>query len=106
MTNSTSKMEDLFEFQVLTKILGPLIYQFLKALKDELKSNAAYIDLNLGGGANGHLGLFLTAIEYALVYTTPYVWYVMPSAPTIDSKTKAHEVVRLCDDFKKRKNII
>lgn len=103
MTNCKSKMGDLFEFQVLAKILGPLNYQVLKILKDELKSNAACIDINLGGGANGHLGLILTAIKYSLVSTTPYVRYTMPTAPSIDSKTKTHESIRMQDDCKEDK---
>ena len=61
MTNHTSRPEDLFEFQVLTKLLGPLNYRVLKLLKDELKSNAACVDSDLGGAANGHLGLILTS---------------------------------------------
>ena len=73
MENSTSRPEDLFELQVLTQILGPLNYRVLKILKDELKSNASCVDSNLGGGANGHLGLILTLLQYTLVSTTPYV---------------------------------
>ena len=63
MTNSTSRPEDLFEFQVLTKILRPLNYRVLKLLKDELKSNAACVNYDLGGAANGHLGLILTPLQ-------------------------------------------
>ena len=106
MTNNTSRMEDLFEFQVLTKILGPLNYRVLKRLKDQIKSNAACIDSDLGGGANGHLGLILTDVEYALVCPlTPYVRHVMPNDPIIDGKTKAHEAIRLRDEFKEAKSL-
>ena len=93
MTNSTSRPEDLFEFQVLTKILGPLNYRVLKLLKDELKSNAAWIDSDLGGAANGHLGLILTPLQYQSVSTTPYVRLTMPDAPIIPSTMAQHAAI-------------
>ena len=48
-----------FEVENLTKITGRPNYQLLKKLKDELMANAASVQSNLGGGANGHLGLVL-----------------------------------------------
>ena len=68
-----TSVEEKFETPVLTKIHGPLNYLGLKTIKDELKTNAASIHSELGGGANGHLGLVLTPLEYAQVSVTPYV---------------------------------
>lgn len=84
-----NKVEELFEFQVLFKILGPLNYQVLKTPKNELKSYAVYIDSNLGGGANEHIRLILMYVEHALVYpTASYIWYVMQSTPIFYCKKK------------------
>ena len=106
MTNSNSKFEFLFEFPVLTKALGALDYQTLKAIKNELKMNTTCIDSDLGGGANGHLGMILTAIEYALVaMNTPYVRHIMPTIPIFADKTPQHEVIRRRDDFKEDKRL-
>ena len=100
MTNNTSRPEDLFEFQVLTKILRPLNYRVLKLLKDELKSNAACVDSDLGGAANGHLGLILTPLQYQSVSTTPYVRLTMPAAPIIPSTMAQHAAIRERDEYK------
>ena len=79
------KPEDLFEFHVLTKIEGPLNHQNLNILKNELKSNAACVDSDLGGGAHGHLGLVETATKYIKVSTIPYVRHIMPVTPVIQT---------------------
>ena len=106
MTNSGSRVEDMFEFPVLTRILGPLNYRVLNAMRDELKSNAASVDSDLGGGANGHLGLVLTAQQYTVVSaTTPYVRHVMPTEPNIPSNMPQHAAIRLRDDFKEAKRV-
>ena len=100
MANS-SKFDFIFEYPTLTKTLGGLSYQTLKIIKNELKTNAAGIDSDLGGGANGHLGLILTDVEYALVATnTPYVRHTMPSTPTFDNKSSQYEAIRRHNDLK------
>ena len=38
-----------------------------------MKANASSVPCDLGGGAHGHLGLVLTAADYALVSATPYI---------------------------------
>ena len=62
-----------FEYPNLTKISGQPNYELLKSIKDELKANAASVASNLGGGANGHLGLVLTDVEYLTVSPTAYI---------------------------------
>ena len=104
ITNSKSKFEFLFEFPVLTKALGALDYQTLKIIKNELQTNAACIDSDLGGGANGHLGMILTALEYALVATnTSYIGHIMPTIPIFANITPQHKVIRHRGNFKEDK---
>ena len=55
MTSSSSKFTFVSEYPDLTKALGPLDFRTLKSIKDELKTNAAYIDSDLGGGHTGTL---------------------------------------------------
>ena len=69
----------MFEYPVLTKITGRPTYSSLKVIKNELKANAGKVQCELGGGGNGHLGLVLSDVEYALV--SPHVPYVRPAHP-------------------------
>ena len=105
MTGSDS-VESKFEYPVLTKILGTLNYPALKTLKNELKANAASIISDLGGGQNGHLGLVLSDVEYAVVCANdPYIRHTQPTAPTFVTATPQHEVIRLRQDFKEEKEL-
>ena len=70
----------IFEYPVLTKITSRPIYSSLKKIKYELKANARKVQCELGGGNNGHLGLLLTDVEYALVSPIPYVRPAHPGA--------------------------
>ena len=63
----------LFPYKSLPKIHGEPTYDDIKTLKDKLRANATKITSELGGGAHGHLGLILTAVEYASVSATPYI---------------------------------
>ena len=65
-------VDTYFEFRVLTKAHGEPTYEKLKAIKNELKSNACSVASDLGGGTHGHLGLVLTAAEYAAISQIPY----------------------------------
>ena len=62
-----------FIYPELTTIPCQPSYELLTKLKDELKSNAASVPSDLGGGGHGHLGRVLTPAEYALVSPVPYV---------------------------------
>ena len=72
MTTKTDYTK-LFEFPTLPKIHGEPTYEKIKELKDKLKTNASKVPSELGGGNLGHLGLVLTAAEYANSSQTPYV---------------------------------
>jgi hypothetical protein len=62
-----------FEFPTLTKIQGIPTYEQLRNIKNEMKSNAASVPCDFGGGAHGHLGLMLTGAEYSNVSHVNYV---------------------------------
>ena len=81
MTLSTAVdyINSVFEYPVLSKITGRPTYSSLKIIKDELKANSGKVQCELGGGNNGHLGLVLSDVEYALV--NPNDPYVRPAHP-------------------------
>ena len=79
LSNTVDYIHSVFEYPVLTKITGRPTYSSLKIIKNELKANAGKVQCELGGGNNGHLGLVLSDIEYALV--NPTVPYVRPAHP-------------------------
>ena len=64
---------------MLTKIHDVPSYEPLRKIKNEMKTNASTVQCDLGGGSNGHLGLVLSAVEYATVSATPYVQPIHPS---------------------------
>ena len=76
--STATAYKDLFEYEELDKIHGEPNYMKLKILHDQLKANAASIPSDLGGGANGHLGLVLTAPQYTYLSLVPFV---RPSHP-------------------------
>ena len=62
--------------------------------------------MDLGGGANGHLGIILDAVEYDKVAVgCPYIRHSMPDIPIFASNTPQHEVARRRDDFKEAKRL-
>ena len=78
-----------FEIPVLTKNSGQPNYALLKIIKDELKSNAASVSSNLGGGGNGHAVLVLTGLEYAALNDMPYIRPVHPGILVIPEGSSA-----------------
>lgn len=62
-----------------TKIVGTPNIDTLRALRTQLKSNAANIQSNLGGGAHGDLGLILSDAAY--VFVAPGFAYIRPDNP-------------------------
>ena len=90
----------LFEVSNPPKIYGEPDYESLKKLKDILKANASRISSELGGGGHGHLGLILTANEYATVSNTPYVRPIHPGPLIIPNGATQHIVNTLRDQNK------
>ena len=93
-------VDTYFEIPTLTKIHGEPTYFQLKELKNELKANATSVTSDLGGGANGHLGLVLTPAEYTTVSATAYNRPVHPGPLVIAPGTAQHEATRLRTDHK------
>ena len=89
-----------FEFPVLSKVSGRPTYESLKKVKDELKTNASTVSSDLGGGANGHLGLVLTDVEYTFVSATPYVKPVHPGQLVIPPGTTNYVATSMKEDHK------
>ena len=96
---------DNFEYPVLTKVCGPLNYDNLKVLIDETGANAASVQSDLGGGANGRLGLVITVLEYIYVNVIPYVRHVNPAALNIPTGTSQHESTQLLLEHKEHQNL-
>ena len=91
-------VDTYFEIPTLTKIHGEPTYFQLKELKNELKSNASSVTTDLGGGANGHLGLVLTPTEYNAVSAIPCNRPTHPGTLNIAAGTALHETTRLRND--------
>ena len=89
-----------FEYPVLTKVHGIPAYESMKIIKNELKANAASVPCDLGGGANGHLGIMLTQPEYANVSAVDYVRPVHPGILCIPHGTTIFETTRLTNEHK------
>ena len=92
----------LFSYKSLPKIHGEPTYDDIKTLKDKLRANAAKITSELGGGAHGHLGLILTAVEYASVSATPYLRPTHPGPLTFPGGVTNHVANLLREQHKKR----
>ena len=67
----------------LSPIIGKPTFESLYQLIVDLQANAQSVHSNLGGGANGHLGLIMTPTQYAIHSTTPYVRPTHPGTLTI-----------------------
>ena len=84
-----------FQYKALTKIHGAPTYETLREMKDQLKANAASVNTNLGGGANGHLGIVLTPTEYRNISDTTYTRPNHPGRAVIPAGTTNHETSRI-----------
>ena len=102
MANSSNiDYTTFFAVKVLPKIHGEPNYVNLKNLRDHLKANASRVTSELGGGAKGHLGLILTALDYTLVSPTPYVRPLHPGPLIIPPGTTQHASTLLRKQHKK-----
>ena len=59
-----------FQHKVLTRVHGKPHFESLKILLDKLKANASSVPSTLGGGKYGHLGLLISATQYATLSVT------------------------------------
>ena len=77
-TANVDYINSVFEYPVLTKVIGKPTYPSLKTIKNELKANAGKVQCELGGSNNGLLGLLLSNTEQALVDPRLYVRPIHP----------------------------
>ena len=83
MTSTADKPINLkeiyFKHAALTRITGNPKYANLQSMYRECKANAQSVPCNLGGGANGHLGLIISANAYNTI--APGTPYIRPTNP-------------------------
>ena len=60
-----------FIYKTPTPVHGTLTNKLLKRLKDELSANISSVEIDLGGGDYGYLGLVLTDTEHTGMLTQP-----------------------------------
>ena len=99
-TSAVDYISTYFEHPTLSKIHGEPNYTMLRKLKNQLMRNAASVPSDLGGGANGHLGLLLSPLDYQAVNGIAYVRPVHPGILVIPAGTTQHESTRLTDYHK------
>ena len=92
MNTSNINLNDLYyEYKVLTKIVDELNFDKLIILFQELKANTAAVPCTIVRGANGYLGMLVSASQYKTVALgTPFVPTVAPGALIIDPATTQH----------------
>jgi hypothetical protein len=91
-TRIPSVRDTYFQHKVLTQVHGKPTYESLQTLATEVKANAGSVPSTAGGGANGHLGMILSAARYATLQgTVPWVQPVNPGAflPPVPAGTAA-----------------
>ena len=77
------------------KIEGQPTYATLNTLQKELQANASSVDLDLGGGDHGYLGLVVKYADYPGV--VPFVAPGYPSALTIPAAATPAQEILLCE---------
>jgi hypothetical protein len=74
----------IFPHPLLPKVQGEPDYQTIHATRKFLQANSRAIDIHLGGGTLGHLGLIISDASYAMISPTtndePTLW-ITPQAP-------------------------
>ena len=99
-TSSTNYRETVFAHHDLTRIQGEPTFSALKLLTREVKANAMAVHSTIGGGAHGHLGLVLSAAQYANISPTQFARPAFPAALVIPAGTTAVAANALERDYK------
>ena len=90
MTSNINYNYTLFEQSNLTPIRGEPTFETLHKLWNEIKANAKSAYSNIGEESHGHLGLVLTAAQYALISPTPFSYPNQPGPLIITDGTTTH----------------
>ena len=95
MNTSNINLNELyFEYKVLTKIIGEPTFDKLHVLFRELKSNTAAVPCTLAGGANGYLGMLVSAAQYETVAPgTPFIPPPQPGPLIIDPTDTQYQIM-------------
>ena len=73
-TNNINLIDLYFEYKVLPRIVGEPTFGALHEMLKQLKANATSVPCTLGGGANGYLGILVSANQYNTVAPgTPFI---------------------------------
>lgn len=96
LTNDIDYKNHVFEFPELSRIVGEPSTATLITLLNEVKSNAMSVHSDLGGGANGHLGLVVSPATYqTLVPGAPaYVRTTNPGRYTITGRETQPQITQ------------
>ena len=92
-----------FKYKTPTPIQGSPTNKTLKRLKQDLRANVSSVELDLGGGDHGYLGLVLTDPEYATVSATAFTAPEFPAALTIPEGTDQVTALNLGKQHKETK---
>ena len=93
MTANINLNELYFEYKVLKKIMGEPTFNKSHEMFWQLKANIAAVPCTLGGGANGYLGMLVSATQYNIVSPgTPFVPTHMPGALVIDTAYTQYQI--------------
>ena len=86
MASTFNYRDTHFEQANLNPIRGEPTYETVHKLWNEVKANARSLYSHLGGGTHGHLGLVLTAAQYADISTTVFTHPAYPGPLAIPSE--------------------
>ena len=100
LSTNVKYVNTYFEYPTFTKIHGNPSYNTLRELKNHFKAKLSSVTSDLGGRANGHLGLAGTTAEYESVSALPYVVPPHPRVLTIQANLTQHAATTLREDHK------
>ena len=70
--HSLNYNNDYSSLKAIHKTIKEPTYVPLKKIANQIKTNAGYVTLNLGGGRHGLQGLVLSHIDYSKISNIPY----------------------------------
>ena len=90
-----------FEYKVITKITGEPTFEKLYEMFRQLKANMAAVPCTLVGGANGYLGMLVSAEQYNTVAPgAPFVPPHMPGHLVIDPAYTQYQIAMAKTQYK------
>ena len=90
-----------FKYKLLTKITGEPTFDKLHKLFRKLKASTASVPCTLGGGANGYLGMLVSAAQYNTVAPgAPFVPPPMPWHLVIDPAYTQYQIAMAETQYK------